>query len=104
MIRKRREYAAIAQSVERILGKDEVASSNLASSSKASGTFGFQRFFSALLRKKILNFSVLKNTVRPHPFLSLLDEGMRSYFGQKNHNEWTHWTVRGGGVPGFYFG
>ena len=27
-------YAAIAQSVERILGKDEVASSNLASSSK----------------------------------------------------------------------
>ena len=26
-------YAAIAQSVERILGKDEVASSNLASSS-----------------------------------------------------------------------
>ena len=27
------EYAAIAQSVERILGKDEVASSNLASSS-----------------------------------------------------------------------
>ena len=30
------EYAAIAQSVERILGKDEVASSNLASSSKKS--------------------------------------------------------------------
>ena len=28
------QYAAIAQSVERILGKDEVASSNLASSSK----------------------------------------------------------------------
>ena len=27
-------YAAIAQPVERILGKDEVASSNLASSSK----------------------------------------------------------------------
>ena len=37
------EYAAIAQSVERILGKDEVASSNLASSSKASEIFGFQR-------------------------------------------------------------
>ena len=33
VIRKRSEYAAIAQSVERILGKDEVASSNLASSS-----------------------------------------------------------------------
>ena len=30
------ENAAIAQSVERILGKDEVASSNLASSSKKS--------------------------------------------------------------------
>ena len=30
----RKKYAAIAQSVERILGKDEVASSNLASSSK----------------------------------------------------------------------
>ena len=29
-------YAAIAQPVERILGKDEVASSNLASSSKNS--------------------------------------------------------------------
>ena len=29
-------FAAIAQSVERILGKDEVASSNLASSSKFS--------------------------------------------------------------------
>ena len=28
-----KKYAAIAQSVERILGKDEVASSNLASSS-----------------------------------------------------------------------
>ena len=67
---------------------------------KSSGFRGF--LFSALLRKKILNFSVLKNTVRPHPFLSLLDEGMRSYFGQKNHNEWTHWTVRGGGVQGFY--
>ena len=30
------EHAAIAQPVERILGKDEVASSNLASSSKKS--------------------------------------------------------------------
>ena len=32
--RQANEFAAIAQSVERILGKDEVASSNLASSSK----------------------------------------------------------------------
>ena len=37
-------FAAIAQPVERILGKDEVASSNLASSSKASEIFGLQRF------------------------------------------------------------
>ena len=36
--------AAIAQQVERILGKDEVSSSNLDSSSNASGTFGFRRF------------------------------------------------------------
>ena len=32
------EYAAIAQQVERILGKDEVASSNLASSSKTKSS------------------------------------------------------------------
>ena len=40
--------AAIAQPVERILGKDEVASSNLASSSKPSEIFGFQRVFFAI--------------------------------------------------------
>ena len=34
VIRRNFKYAAIAQPVERILGKDEVASSNLASSSK----------------------------------------------------------------------
>ena len=33
--------AAIAQPVERILGKDEVASSNLASSSKNPNAFAF---------------------------------------------------------------
>ena len=39
--------AAIAQSVERILGKDEVASSNLASSSKKSADqFGSADFLS----------------------------------------------------------
>ena len=32
------KYAAIAQQVERILGKDEVASSNLASSSKTKSS------------------------------------------------------------------
>ena len=34
VVRRNLLYAAIAQPVERILGKDEVASSNLASSSK----------------------------------------------------------------------
>ena len=50
--------AAIAQSVERILGKDEVASSNLASSSKASEIFGFQRFSFAfdVFPEEILGF------------------------------------------------
>ena len=38
--------AAIAQSVERILGKDEVASSNLASSSKKFQVFGLGIFLS----------------------------------------------------------
>ena len=39
-------YAAIAQPVERILGKDEVASSNLASSSiKIPKPFGFGFLF-----------------------------------------------------------
>ena len=38
-------YAAIAQPVERILGKDEVASSNLASSSKELRGFGFGVLF-----------------------------------------------------------
>ena len=42
IIIKLTESAAIAQSVERILGKDEVASSNLASSSMVLGkTHGF---------------------------------------------------------------
>ena len=37
--------AAIAQPVERILGKDEVASSNLASSSKTLKLLEFRGFF-----------------------------------------------------------
>ena len=40
------ENAAIAQPVERILGKDEVASSNLASSSKKLSFFGTRVFLS----------------------------------------------------------
>jgi hypothetical protein len=38
-------YADIAQSVERILGKDEVASSNLAISSKHAKSFDLACFF-----------------------------------------------------------
>ena len=41
------KYAAIAQQVERILGKDEVASSNLASSSKKGTPFGVPFFVAA---------------------------------------------------------
>ena len=40
-----RRPAAIAQSVERILGKDEVASSNLASSSKRKSVHESERIF-----------------------------------------------------------
>ena len=62
--------AAIAQSVERILGKDEVASSNLASSSKASEIFGFQRltflkrFWGKKHRRVFDGFSVLFDIFR----------------------------------------
>ena len=35
--------AAIAQQVERVLGKDEVPSSNLGSSSKKSSNFSYER-------------------------------------------------------------
>ena len=62
--------AAIAQPVERILGKDEVASSNLASSSKASEIFGFQRltflkrFWGKIHRRVFAGFSVLFDIFR----------------------------------------
>ena len=46
MQKLRAKHAAIAQPVERILGKDEVASSNLASSSKKEPRpFGLGSFF-----------------------------------------------------------
>ena len=45
------KYAAIAQPVERILGKDEVASSNLASSSKPLKLLEFQGLFLFLRTK-----------------------------------------------------
>ena len=47
------EDAAIAQSVERILGKDEVASSNLASSSKKTPKFRLRSFFFVLTQKLV---------------------------------------------------
>ena len=53
---------------------------------KPSGFRGFL-LFSTHFRKKTLDFSDLKNIARPHPFLSLLNEGMRSYFGQKTQDE-----------------
>ena len=51
--------AAIAQQVERILGKDEVSSSNLDSSSKSSETFGFRRlsFYIQRFLRENLRFS-----------------------------------------------
>ena len=45
------KYAAIAQSVERILGKDEVGSSNLPSSSKNTRNRKVSSVFSLLYRK-----------------------------------------------------
>ena len=83
--------AAIAQQVERILGKDEVSSSNLDSSSNASGTFGFRRFsfyIPHFLRKAFV-FLFLKKIAGAHSFSPIFDEGMRSDYGQKNHKEWT---------------
>ena len=65
-------YAAIAQQVERILGKDEVASSNLASSSKTpdsnleSGVF-LCFFVQEIAILSLLNSRLLKKD-RPHPF------------------------------------
>lgn len=42
---KRCEYAAMAQVAEHILGKDEVTSSNLVSSSKVSRAKAFEALF-----------------------------------------------------------
>ena len=65
--------AAIAQPVERILGKDEVASSNLASSSKTpdfyleSGVFLYSAVHS-ILNLNLLNRWLLRKH-RPHFYL-----------------------------------
>ena len=73
--------AAIAQPVERILGKDEVASSNLASSSKPLNLLEVQGFsyfciqnqtasFYAILQERMRSICVRKLT-SPHIFLHL---------------------------------
>ena len=50
------KFAAIAQPVERILGKDEVASSNLASSSKTLKLLEFRGFL--FLKSKFMTLSL----------------------------------------------
>ena len=57
-------FAAIAQPVERILGKDEVASSNLASSSKT---------LDSLRESRVFLISEAKS--RPHSFTPLNRKG-----------------------------
>ena len=55
-------FAAIAQQVERILGKDEVPSSNLGSSSKSLENIEFSRlfsFFSEIVMTSSLSVKIL---------------------------------------------
>ena len=67
----------MAQLVERVLGKDEVTSSTLVSSSTASEIFGFQRFF--LYRMALLtvafDFLALPKSAGRHPLRSFRDKG-----------------------------
>ena len=65
-------FADIAQSVERILGKDEVASSNLAISSKSLEICGFQGF--------LLYVSVKSERI---PEQSVLTKGCVLIYGKK---------------------
>ena len=57
------ENAAIAQQVERILGKDEVASSNLASSSKTPDSTWNREFFFCLPVQSMLDFPFLNRGI-----------------------------------------
>ena len=57
VVRQRTRNAAIAQPVERILGKDEVASSNLASSSKRNSEVKASEFL-FLLEAKLAASSI----------------------------------------------
>ena len=62
------------------VGKDEVPSSNLGSSSKTLENHVFSRVF-ALSEKQI----------RPHPYFDILKIGMRSIYEAKNHNKSASW-------------
>ena len=66
------KYAAIAQPVERILGKDEVASSNLASSSKTPDSYLESGVFLCSAVHSILNLDLMNSWIfwkhRPHPY------------------------------------
>ena len=55
--------AAIAQSVERILGKDEVASSNLASSSKTPDSYLESGVFLYSALHSMLDLSLLNSWI-----------------------------------------
>ena len=72
IIVKLNEYAAIAQSVERILGKDEVASSNLASSSrkvlKPQRFWDFSFFCNLALYHVFLHFPSIQLTITESKF------------------------------------
>ena len=58
-----KRVAAIAQSVERILGKDEVASSNLASSSKTPDSTWNWEFFFCFAAQSMLDFLFLNSGI-----------------------------------------
>ena len=72
IIHKLSKVAAIAQPVERILGKDEVASSNLASSSKTSEIYGFQRF----------SFVIAENGSHKFKISNSVKNALRNYFSR----------------------
>ena len=57
--------AAMAQEVERILGKDEVTSSTLVSSSKKKDTMKIVSFFLCLYPPDATSFRTEKNSITP---------------------------------------
>ena len=69
---------------------------------KSTGFRGFLLLFRKISSQKF-KLSNSAKTTRPHPFLPLFKEGMRSDDRQKNHENCTQWTVGGGGVSGLHF-